>query len=116
VGDGIVVHNSCWGGTFRYAKRGVEKAIDHIWALHSYANRSEGVKSYFLSKYSTQGKIKDLVSDAVALGSRKLRDDGTYTILVDMGEKIGKNKYNRLTSLMTIHLDGKRIKNAYPGK
>ena len=115
----ILVHNSCWGGDFFYKGIGRQKAIDHIWDGHSFAKRRSG-KSYFSSKFSTKGKIKDLVSNARAKAKANhnagtLRDDGKRVFQVEMDDYVGFNRQGRKTKTMTIIEDGGRFNNAFPG-
>lgn len=122
--DEILVHNTCWGGEFFYQGIGMQKAIDHIYDLHSFINRTS-VKSYFSGEFNTKGKIKDLVEDALAKApdSGVLRlADGKRIFTIEMPDFIGyvysrANKTQRKTKTMTVIIDEAtgNVNNAFPG-
>ncbi|MEL6561310.1 MAG: RHS repeat-associated core domain-containing protein, partial [Bacteroidota bacterium] len=108
-----------WGGEFFYKGIGSQKAIDHIWDLHSFTNRQAG-KSYFLGKYNSKGKLKNLVADARAKARSNhnagiLRDDGKRVFRVEMDGFIGVDRSGRQTRIMTIIEENGRYNNSFPG-
>jgi len=122
--DFLLVHNTYWGGTFEYTikvagknVKKIQKAIDHIWDGHSFAKRQPGVKSYFDGFYNTKGKLKTLVQDAIAKGKGNFltQSDGSFLFQVEMAEFIGKNTANNSTRMITIIMEGTRIRNSFPG-
>lgn len=119
---GILAHNTYlkWGRTIDYASGGPAKAIDHIYARHSYhkgtkinastnnLNKKVGV---FRQEYNSKQKIQKLVDDAA-----KHLDDGDWVVNPRDGTKeavytfdkkhghIGTSREGNRTSTIKIHL------------